>query len=361
MIDSRSARLQTIVQGECVKEVVEIWSQYFFSCSEVKQLGTGYVHNKIAGFYRKATRGARESEKKLRQVQRRLYAEIITCRKKSAREYAQSLMANRYLFELEPGKFEQAKLVNEKRKIPAKEQDDQNANISLKGKVGKPSSEVLKKPAFQTPASESQELKFQRGDLPETESHSKTENPVKLTEAKARESSIHGSLDNGISYKILEKDDTRKRIYHKNRKSFAFTWPTKSYPNKVYGKYGHRKDYHLKNDGKVKHQHSSLFCRKSRSYVGFKNNKMHRMCRSNTIENGEISKKLDFYKEEWVQCEVNHPIKQSKYRIPLPIHKLGSQNESNIEAHLKRIGAYKKTETNKNSNIIQAQIHISDN
>ena len=281
-------------------------------------------------------------------MQRRLYAEIITCRKKSAKEYALCLMSNRSLFELEPDKFGQAKLVDEKRKITAKEQDDQNANISLKGKVGKLSSEVLKKPAFEIQASESKELKFQRGIFRKAEGHSKMENLVKVTEAKASESSIHGSLNNGTSYRILEKHDTRKRIYHDNRKSFAFTWPTKSYPNKAYGKYkyGHRKDYHLKDDGKVKHQHSSLFCRKSRCYVGFKSNKRHRTCRPNTIENGEICKKLDFFKEEWVQCEVNHPIKQSKSRIPLPIHKLGSQNESNIEAHLKRIGAYKKTETN---------------
>ena len=45
---------------------------------------------------------------------------------------------------------------------------------------------------------------------------------------------------------------------------------------------------------------------------------------------------------KWIECKVNHPIKQSKSKIPLPIHKLGCKNESNLAAHLKRIGAYKR-------------------
>ena len=43
----------------------------------------------------------------------------------------------------------------------------------------------------------------------------------------------------------------------------------------------------------------------------------------------------------WIECKVNHPIKQSKSKIPLLIHQLGRKNESNLVAHLKRIGAYK--------------------
>ena len=44
---------------------------------------------------------------------------------------------------------------------------------------------------------------------------------------------------------------------------------------------------------------------------------------------------------KWIECKVNHPIKQSKSKIPLLIHQLGSKNESNLVAHMKRIGAYK--------------------
>ena len=44
---------------------------------------------------------------------------------------------------------------------------------------------------------------------------------------------------------------------------------------------------------------------------------------------------------KWIECKVNHPIKQSKSKIPLLIHQLGSKNESNLAAHMKRIGAYK--------------------
>ena len=45
---------------------------------------------------------------------------------------------------------------------------------------------------------------------------------------------------------------------------------------------------------------------------------------------------------KWIECKVNHPIKQSKSKIPLPIHKLGCKNDSNLAAHLKRIGAYNR-------------------
>ena len=45
---------------------------------------------------------------------------------------------------------------------------------------------------------------------------------------------------------------------------------------------------------------------------------------------------------KWIECKVNHPIKQSKSKIPLPIHKLGCKNDSNLAAHLERIGAYKR-------------------
>ena len=46
---------------------------------------------------------------------------------------------------------------------------------------------------------------------------------------------------------------------------------------------------------------------------------------------------------KWIECKVNHPIKQSKSKIPLLIHQLGSKNEANLIAHMKRIGAYKNT------------------
>ena len=47
---------------------------------------------------------------------------------------------------------------------------------------------------------------------------------------------------------------------------------------------------------------------------------------------------------KWIECKVNHPIKQSKSKIPLLIHQLGSKNEANLIAHMKRIGAYRNTQ-----------------
>ena len=44
---------------------------------------------------------------------------------------------------------------------------------------------------------------------------------------------------------------------------------------------------------------------------------------------------------KWIECKVHYPIKQSKSKIPLLIHQLGSKNESNLAAHMKKIGAHK--------------------
>ena len=60
-----------------------------------------YEQQTIIKLYKQALQNARKSEKSLRQVQRKLNAQLITCPSKTDNEYRQCIKANRSLFELE--------------------------------------------------------------------------------------------------------------------------------------------------------------------------------------------------------------------------------------------------------------------
>ena len=79
-----------------------------------KQISTAYVRQKTDEYYKSAVMKARKSEKALRQVQRQAYAEMITCATKTYDQYKECVDANMSLFELDPLKYEQIEATTER-------------------------------------------------------------------------------------------------------------------------------------------------------------------------------------------------------------------------------------------------------
>ena len=67
-----------------------------------------YEQQTIIKLYKQASQNARKSEKSLRQIQRKLNAQLITCPSKTDNDYRQCIKANRSLFELEKLKCEKS-------------------------------------------------------------------------------------------------------------------------------------------------------------------------------------------------------------------------------------------------------------
>ena len=73
-----------------------------------------YEQQTIIKLYKQARESSRKSEKSLRQIQRKLNAELVTCSSKTNNDYRQCIKTNRSLFELETLKFEKSVFAPEK-------------------------------------------------------------------------------------------------------------------------------------------------------------------------------------------------------------------------------------------------------
>ena len=79
-----------------------------------KQMSFVYEQQTIIKLYKQARESSRKSEKSLRQIQRKLNAELVTCSSKTNNDYRQCIKTNRSLFELETMKYEKSVCAAEK-------------------------------------------------------------------------------------------------------------------------------------------------------------------------------------------------------------------------------------------------------
>eukprot|EP00112_Aurelia_sp_Birch-Aquarium-sp1_P017488 Seg406.2 transcript_id=Seg406.2/GoldUCD/mRNA.D3Y31 product="hypothetical protein" protein_id=Seg406.2/GoldUCD/D3Y31 len=114
IVASRPVALDVLLQGEAIKEMMNVWDEFFFACAQMKQMSFVYEQQTIIKLYKQARESSRKREKSLRQIQRKLNAELITCSSKTDNDYRQCIKTNRSLFELDTLKCEKSVSAAEK-------------------------------------------------------------------------------------------------------------------------------------------------------------------------------------------------------------------------------------------------------
>ena len=365
-----------------------------------KQISTAHMRQKTDEYYKSAVMKARKSEKALRQVQRQAYPEMITCATKTYDQYKECVGANMGLFELDPLKYEQIEATTE-RLATSKELCDQlkienhcstkfsksaKSVVSIEGgkscRVSIASSlpytqnetDVQERKATETfhtnmyvtsdkgtnrkirlnasvPKSDTVKPIKQRGSQKCLTSF----NGVKQPNSCSAIATSHGSLQK-VRKRKREIDDLKSKqimdlasIQTVSKKIKLDIVQVNSNVSKTVTQLSScipivskkRKRDTLKNVGLKATSNAQVPCKRSKLNSNID--------KSLTVDNKSEKKDhilMQTNKEprenKWIECKVNHPIKQSKSKIPLPIHKLGCKNDSNLAAHSKRIGAYKR-------------------
>ena len=364
-----------------------------------KQISTAYMRQKTDEYYKNAVIKARKSEKTFRQVQRQAYAEMITCATKTYDQYKECVGANMSLFDLDPLKYEQIEATTE-RLATSKELCDRvkiesqcSTNFSKSAEsvvsieVGKSckvsiasslpytqnETDVQGRKARKTfhtnmyvtsdkgtdrkirlnasvPKSDTVKPIKQRGSQKCLTSF----NGVKKPNSCSAIATSHGSLQK-VRKRKREIDDLKSKqimdlasIQTVSKKIKLDTVQVISNVSKVIQLPSCipivSKKWKKDTLNKVSLKATS------NAQVPCKRSKLNsNIDKSITVD--KTSEKKDHIlmqtnkepqKNKWIECKVNHPIKQSKSKIPLPIHKLGCKNDSNLAAHLKRIVAYKR-------------------
>ena len=363
------------------------------------------MNQKFNEYYRIAVIKARKSEKALKQVQRKTYAEMLRCKAKPYDQFKESIKTNRSLFELEPMRYTQP--LESKKGIQTDKSCEGAASLkSLSGSC-------LTR-ANRGKTASSQHSGMNENNLNPHMAHSKcTEKKIKLPVNDKYEMRRKRAGENGKKAKISKR---KAAIDHMSSESALKKWQKQSFSKSSSARISYQRDNcaainkgyvndirkrkredNISNNSKminniavkklkldstdcyksiVTHQLSkairpiSSSHKKRKQDLAFSKNsdmmkkgipsKSYDKCKmkSTNISNGinifQTPKPslIPVYKPQtqcnWIECTVNHPIKQSKSKIPLLIHQLGSKNESNLVAHLKRIGAYKSAPNKQN-------------
>ena len=355
------------------------------------------MNQKFKEFYRLAVTKARKSEKALKQIQRKTYAEMLRCKAKPYDQLKECIKTNRSLFELEPMRYMQSFASNQSI------QTDKafNGVASLKSLPGSSWTSTNRgKPAlFKHNAKNKKNLnwhlshakctpnKLLKNDNCDMEKETDHEHRKRITLSKAV---IDHTLNEGIldemprqsfskssSACIPYQQDNCHLInkifaedFRKRKREDILSYNAKMTSNRAVKevKLDSTDCYKSIFTSQIPRTVSSIPVSQKIRKEGFTlSSKLDMMTKgipSKSYDNCKVSRNtITIYNRsnkfqtpkpslipvyqpksqcKWIECKVNHPIKQSKSKIPLLIHQLGSKNESNLVAHLKRIGAYKK-------------------
>lgn len=325
--------------------------------------------------YKNAVAEARKSERALRQMQRSTYAEMIRCETKTYDQYRDCVSENRYLFDLEPMKFDQVQSgyeasikadsrkeckikiqsIYDKQKPDGKisivvppgtglssKDNDSSINLTYDCKLNERQcpGDAATRTSEGSPTENVKNIACQFLVSAASKSHSMNPANELNTDITENASIRKRKRDEDVELECSDAEKARKKAKIDSDHSCTSAVTQKNQFNSRIPVFPKKKrDTDITVNVKLG-VHSRRVCgRKTECAAGpqAKNNQQSQLDVSSLIpvirerENGE-----------WVECNVNHPVKQSKSRIPLPIHQLGSRNDSNFAAHLKRIGAYKK-------------------